>query len=851
MRRLVIALLCVCFPSAWAQQVVISGQVQIGGQVNIGGPTGPTIVIPQPVIVSPAALPSATQNAVYSYTLTGSNGTPPYTWTVSVGSLPTGMSLSSAGIISGTPTGTGTSTFTVLLTDSKSQTASQQFQLIVLTASSPLSIVQTSIPAGTVNSAYSQTLTATGGSGGGYSFTLASGTWPAGITLSSGGVISGTPTQSGSFTVTVQVTDSGANTAHQNYTLTINTVVVTGSADNRYCTSSGTWIGATTDGPAALPTSCFYTPVSATPSPGTVRTTTAANFNTTYAASSCGDTIKVTGGTSFTGTWNITKQCDNAHWITVEGSGVTSDVNFPAEGTRNSPCFSNVTSLPNRPSYPCGSPASDTAQVMAPASSSALKINGASYHRFIGMEFTRVTTAAVPVYFIVDLSNTATQTNHIIFDRVWIHGVNADGTFPQSRATDTSTTRGIYLGQSNHIALIDSYCSDFYDNGSVATNGNSDAQCIGGGFGGISNSGWGVYKFVNNHIEGSAEGILLGGAGGPPLTPTGCTVLVNCNLDVPTDIEVRRNLFFKPLSWNGNTTSSPVSVGWPVEKNGFEMKIGARALFEANVVQNVWYSAQVGECWALAPKNQSAGTSGSAPTALTNDFTFRYNYCYNAAQGPMYYVTMDANCTSCQTQGMNRISVHGTLADDALGLFNTTLVPFSCCTADELAMTTVPDFTGKGLNKIQNFSYQHNTHVRGGRYLFGFGAAGSNLIFNLTMQNNIWAIAQGVGSNPSLSGCSTTNTFTQILSSCVTTSTVDHNFVFGTASLTGWPSGNTAEATSTAMGFTSYGTGDSNMTPGNYALTAGSPGHNAASDGSDVGANITQLNSEISGVASY
>src|SRR6185437_14176031 len=125
-------------------------------------------------------------------------------------------------------------------------------------------------------------------------------------------------------------------------------------------------------------------------------------------------------------------------------------------------------------------------------------------------------------------SNTGTQTNHIIFDRVWIHGVNADGTFPQTSTTDTSTTRGIFLAQSNHIALIDSYCSDFYDNGSTATNGNTDAQCVGGGTGSTTNSGWGVYKFVNNHMEGASETILIGGSAGPQLTPTGCTFGVNC-----------------------------------------------------------------------------------------------------------------------------------------------------------------------------------------------------------------------------------------------------------------------------------------------------------------------------------
>ena len=105
---------------------------------------------------------------------------------------------------------------------------------------------------------------------------------------------------------------------------------------------------------------------------------------------------------------------------------------------------------------------------------------------------------------------------------------------------------------------------------------------------------------------------MLGGSGGPPLTPPGCTIMVNCSLDTPSDIEVRQNYFFKPLSWNGNTTV-PGGAGWPVVKNGFEMKTGARALFEANVIENCWYHAQGCASFSIAPINQQSG--GPAPVA--------------------------------------------------------------------------------------------------------------------------------------------------------------------------------------------------------------------------------------------
>ena len=218
------------------------------------------------------------------------------------------------------------------------------------------------------------------------------------------------------------------------------------------------------------------------------------------------------------------KNCDNAHWITIKSTGV-SNANFPPEGMRMTPCWSGIASMPNRPAYACLSPQVLTFKIVTPASSNGVAAHGSDHYRIIGAEITRVTTGGVPIYNLVDLATSGTQTNNIIFDRVWFHGINQDGHFPMaSQSVDTSTTRAVYLGQSNHIAIIDSYLSDFYDTGSMSANGNTDAQCVGGGFGGIANSGWGVYKFVNNHCEASGEGILMGGSGGPKPTPAGCTI---------------------------------------------------------------------------------------------------------------------------------------------------------------------------------------------------------------------------------------------------------------------------------------------------------------------------------------
>jgi hypothetical protein len=71
-----------------------------------------------PLSITTASLPSITVGTPYSVTLSASGGVLPYTWSVSSGALPAGLSLSPAGVISGTPTAQGTSSFTVAVTDS-------------------------------------------------------------------------------------------------------------------------------------------------------------------------------------------------------------------------------------------------------------------------------------------------------------------------------------------------------------------------------------------------------------------------------------------------------------------------------------------------------------------------------------------------------------------------------------------------------------------------------------------------------------------------------------------------------------------------------------------------------------
>ena len=176
--------------------------------------------------ITTTSLEAATVGTAYSETLAATGGTPPYSWMVSGGTFAPGLSITvSTGVISGTPTAAGTYNFTVRAEDSSSpaQSATQNLSIVVASGTQPLTITTTSVPSGTVGTAYSAALTATGGTTP-YRWSVASGQLPAGITLTSAGSLGGTPTtaQTANFAVQVEDSEGTPQTANQSFALTIN-----------------------------------------------------------------------------------------------------------------------------------------------------------------------------------------------------------------------------------------------------------------------------------------------------------------------------------------------------------------------------------------------------------------------------------------------------------------------------------------------------------------------------------------------------------------------------------------------------------------------------------------------------
>ncbi len=196
--------------------------VQVQDAQGASAQTTLQLTIEPPVSIQTTSLPEGAAGVSYNQTLQATGGATPYTWSLSCASgntgnacLPSGLSLNTAsGQISGTPTqGTGgTSSFTAQVTDHGGGTASQALSINVLGVSTG------ALPDATAGTAYSASLSAVGGSG---SYTWSCSGLPSGLSCSTGGVIAGTTSSQGTFTISATVTDSNQVTSTRQISLTV------------------------------------------------------------------------------------------------------------------------------------------------------------------------------------------------------------------------------------------------------------------------------------------------------------------------------------------------------------------------------------------------------------------------------------------------------------------------------------------------------------------------------------------------------------------------------------------------------------------------------------------------------
>jgi len=663
---------------------------------------------------------------------------------------------------------------------------------VTVTPLARLAIANRNLPAGMSGSPYSTSLQGSGGVTP-YTWAVTSGALPKGLALDrNSGLISGTTTQAGTFNFTASVTDANSTRDTSAISITIQSL------------STGAY-----DGPAELPRVYVQSDLASTPAPGKVTfVPSGGDFQQALDKAKCGDTIELQAGAVFTGKFNLPAQmCDDNHWIIVRTS--TPDSSLPPEGTRMTPCYAGVSSLPGRPAFNCPSAKNVMAKIEFDGTGSGpfIFLNGASHYRFIGLEITR--GRSTPVVFNLAVHEKGGTADHIIFDRCWLHGTSHD-----------ETQRGVMLSGTRYTAVIDSYLSDFH---CISRKGTcTDAQAVGGGGG---DAPMGPFKIVNNFLEASGENILLGG-GAATVTPA--------------DIEIRHNHMFKPLIW---MPGQPGFVGGPegdpfIAKNLFELKNAQRLLFEGNLLENSWGGfSQPGFGIEMGPKNQAKGdTDNVCPLCQVTDVTIRYVKISHVGGGLV--VASGVSDNGGIALASKRYSIHDIVADDI----------------DAERYSGFGDFAqisnGKNAPTLEDVTISHVTALQPGVMI----NIGDDLAVNPPMKNFVFTnnIANAgtvpiktTGGGPTT--CAYNNAPLIALPKCFQSYTFTNNAIIATPSkfpASQYPPGNLFPATVSDVEFVNYQNGNG----GDYHLRSSSRYKNAASDGKDLGADIDGLETALAGV---
>ncbi|MEK9506460.1 putative Ig domain-containing protein [Gaopeijia maritima] len=185
---------------------------------SLNGTAALSITVVPALEITTASLPSGVEGAAYATAIATSGGDGAPSFEVVSGALPAGLTLDEGtGAIQGTPSAAGTSNFTVQASNELGQSAQRALSIAI---HAPLAITTASLPDAQVSISYNQSLTASGGDGS-TTWTLASGSLPAGMSLAANGTISGAPNSAGSSTFTVRATSGDGQTATAELTIDV------------------------------------------------------------------------------------------------------------------------------------------------------------------------------------------------------------------------------------------------------------------------------------------------------------------------------------------------------------------------------------------------------------------------------------------------------------------------------------------------------------------------------------------------------------------------------------------------------------------------------------------------------
>jgi len=469
-------------------------------------------------------------------------------------------------------------------------------------------------------------------------------------------------------------------------------------------------------------------------------------------------------------------------WIIIRTSAP--DTALPPAGTRLTPSYSNI--LPKI--------------VRSSVGNYALTCDTSAHHyRIVGVEFMNpgnIDTSRIGVFVncsSIQQTTLSSQSHHIIFDRVYMHGPPAAGSW--------TVKFGIVFG-GQYQGIVDSTIEEI-------TSSDGEAKAI------ANWDGAGPLVIRNNFLSASGENIMIGGA--TPLI-SGLT---------PSDIEFRQNHFYKPLKWRDDPayTSGTNRVS---TKNLFELKNAQRILIDGNVFENVWPDAQSGYAMVLTPRG--GGATGSDPWTTVSDITVINNKFLNCANG-IAFSGGGPTISLAQggpTQRGARFLLQNNLFVGLGGDYNVNYVSANLATIGmgpsdlQIKHNTVASFAGTTIRGVglyftygvadegqlfplSNFVFQDN--IIHARYTpMVLSAAGS---LNTLMPGYTWTNSVMVGPWPTPGGYSVTYPLPM-------------------------PSGNGNDYPSgeSSVGYV-------NLAGQDYHLGSSSPYRNAASDGKDIGVDWT------------
>lgn len=622
------------------------------------------------------------------------------------------------------------------------------------------------------------------------------------------------------------------------------------------------------------------------------------NLQNAYTSATCGQDIILDDGVTYSGNFIFNKQCSAPNWTLIEGTGCSSSTTpiptYASTTTANAPANIPLP-IPALTHYPKITSTNGASPISMTDGTTAAKYN------YVGCIDTTANLSQAALIAMVTLSETviAQLPDHLMFDRMYVHGVPASSTVQMNRG---------FLAGGSMISIVNSYVSNIY-----SSFGDAQAILIGYGTAG--------YLIQNNFLEGSSEIIMAGGTGRTPgysctiaasPAPTTTSATANTCIDanggsvatpaigtnvmfktsagspayvpqdwttitgntagaltfttiptppiagaakvvwgiVPSDITITLNYLFKPPSWNPSDPTYDSVVR--SSKDFVEDKYGVRWLVTANVMVNSWNNGQ-----SNAFNINVTDQNGDCPWCTSSDVTVSLNVVKNIS-GLFGIITSQDYNGQCPGP-LKRVLIQNNLFWPAgasafilSGGSNFLLAGFTGCPV-----------TGGGTDSLQII---HN-HLLGPYISMQLSGGTPYNFTNLVIRDNIVELDQYRWTNQCADGMPANVDGTACIMGDVSTGglwTIKNNAIINSGAVNGGQgqpdsvllsrySGliiTTLYDTTPAMGyslapFASYST--VNLDYHGFALAGAGPWRNSASDGTDPGACLPCIDIALSG----